>query len=261
MERAIEYEFERQCDLLESGERIVQETRSWDENVGKTFSQRSKEEAADYRYFPDPDLPKLMIQGVPDFERGAIQKEMPELPEARRARYSTLGIKAEDAKTLIENRSLGELFEKTAKDLANKEAVLLAVNYLTSDLLGLVKKSGGDADTARFAFTPGAFASLIRMAWTKKLSSRGTKYILASIFTSGGEPETLAATLGLEQKNDGEELRRVVGDIIASNTKVANDYRNGKPAALQFLVGLGMKATKGAANPEVLRGIFAELLK
>lgn len=261
VERAIEYEMERQRELLESGQKVKQETRGWDESAGKTFSQRSKEEAEDYRYFPDPDLPKLVIRDVPEFALDGLRNEMPELPKDRRRRYSTLGIKGEDIETFLPNRSLATLFEEASKELLGKEELLLASNYLTSDLIGLVKRANADADTVRFLFTGAAFAELIRMVIGKKLSSRGAKDVLHALFKDGGSPAAVAEKLGLLQKSDATELKVVVEGVIAANQKVAQDYKSGKMSALQFLVGQGMKATKGAGNPKMLQEIFVSLLK
>ncbi|MDO8594479.1 MAG: Asp-tRNA(Asn)/Glu-tRNA(Gln) amidotransferase subunit GatB [bacterium] len=260
LERAIAYEMARHIEVLESGGKLSQETRGWDENTGKTFSQRKKEETQDYRYFPDPDLPKLVIRDVPEFEPALVQAEMPELPAARRSRLRALGIKPEDAETLIGNRSLAALFEQSVAKLAQDE-VLLAANYLTSDLIGLIKKAKADADNVSFVFTPEAFAELICMVSGKKLSSRAAKDILAVIFEKGGMPQRIAAEQGLLQKSDAGELEKIVKDIIAQNTKVVEDYKSGKAAALQFFLGQGMKATKGSANPEMLRELFIARLK
>ena len=260
VEHAIAYETERHTVLLESGGTIVQETRGWDEHLGKTFSQRSKEEAEDYRYFPDPDLPKLSIGEIPEFASTLLRAEMPELPQEKREKYRLLGIKEGDAEVLIANRSFSRMFEATAQILTNKAELLLASNYLTSDLIGLVKGAEGDTDTDGFLFTPSAFAELMQMVSEKKLSSRGAKDILAVMYEKGGTPRMLAKELDLMQKSDAGELTRVVEGIIASHPKVVADYRSGKMAALQFLVGQGMKATKGSANPEVLREVFIALL-
>ncbi len=260
VERAIAYEMDRHIALVESGGTVSQETRGWDENTGKTFAQRSKEETQDYRYFPDPDLPKLVIKDIPEFASDVLKKEMPELPAQKRQKYDALGIKAEDRETLIGNRSLSRLFEAITNELSGKEELLLAANYLTSDLVGLIKKAKQDADSAVFLFTPTAFAELIRMVQGKKLSSRGAKDTLAVMYEKGGAPEAIVSELGLTQKSDTGELKTIVEGIIAANPKVVAEYKSGKTAVLQFLVGQGMKATKGAANPEVLREIFLSLL-
>jgi aspartyl-tRNA(Asn)/glutamyl-tRNA(Gln) amidotransferase subunit B len=260
VERAIEYEYERQTSLLDSGGTIVQETRGWSDVNGKAFSQRRKEESHDYRYFPDPDLPKLMIRDVGEFELDRLRDEIPELPEAKRLRYRALGIRDEDAETLIANRSLAVLFEQAAAMLKGEE-IIVAVNYLTSDLIGLVKKAGGDADSVALVFTPEAFSKLIGMVHGKQLSSRAAKDILAILFEKGGNPENIASEQGLLQKSGAGELEKVVQEVIKANAKVVGDYKSGKAAALQFLLGQGMKATKGAANPAVLKEVFISLLK
>jgi aspartyl-tRNA(Asn)/glutamyl-tRNA(Gln) amidotransferase subunit B len=157
--------------------------------------------------------------------------------------------------------ALAALFEQVSKLLTKKEELLLAANYLTSDLMGLMKKAGVDANAAPFRFAGAAFTELIRMVGGKKLSSRGAKDILQVLFEKGGTPEALAAELGLLQKSGHGELKEVAESIIAANPKVAEDYKAGKMAALQFFVGQGMKATRGSANPEVLRELFISLLK
>ncbi|PIQ68089.1 MAG: Asp-tRNA(Asn)/Glu-tRNA(Gln) amidotransferase GatCAB subunit B [Candidatus Taylorbacteria bacterium CG11_big_fil_rev_8_21_14_0_20_46_11] len=260
VERAIAYEVARHTALLDAGEKIIQETRGWDEAGGKTFAQRRKEESHDYRYFPDPDLPKLRIDDISSFAQEVLQAEMPELPSSKRARYSALGMKSEDIETLVANRALGALFESASEILQDKDALLLAGNYLTSDLMGMSKKATKDADLDSFAFPPSGFAKLISMVVEKRLSSRGAKDILQFMFESGGDPEELAVQHDLIQKSDAGALETIVKKIIANNPKVVEDYKNGKDAALQFLVGQGMKATKGSANPGVLREVFLSLL-
>ena len=261
VERAIAYEYKRQIALLEAGEEVVQETRGWDETKGVTFSQRRKEESRDYRYFPDPDLPKLALRDIAAFSSETLRKEMPELPAKKRRRYRELGIKAEDGETLVANRALGALFEQTAENLEKREQVLLAANYLTSDLIGLIKKAKSDPDSVVLRFTPDAFARLMRMVGKGELSSRGAKDTLSSMFESGGNPEVIASEKGVLQESDAGELEGIARAILSDNGKVAADYRAGKQAALQFLVGQGMKATRGAANPEALRKVFERLLK
>lgn len=261
VERAIVYEYHRQVSLLESGKKVAQETRGWNEDTQETFSQRRKEESHDYRYFPDPDIPKLLMSKIPEFALDVLKKEMPELPMQKRERYlRDYHLKMEDAEVFIGNRALGRLFEESARALRKPE-VLRAANYLTSDLMGLLKKKGADADSASFAFDAPAFASLISMAAGNKISSRGAKDILSVMFENGGTPEEIARERGLLQQSDEASLRKIAEGIIAANQSVVNDYKKGKPAALQFFIGQGMKATKGAANPEMLREIFISLLK
>ena len=260
VERAIAHESKRQRALLESGQKVVQETRGWDEATGATFTQRRKEESYDYRYFPDPDLPKLAIKKIPEFAPERLKREIPELPAAKRRRFIEVGLKEEDAATLVANRAVASLFEDAAKRLSSPEERALAASYLTSDLMGLLKKGSADADTAVFPFGAAAVAELIRMIAEKKLSSRGAKDILQVLCEKGGAPEEIAQEKGLLQKSDVHELGAVVDRIIAENQKVAEDYKKGKAAALQFLVGQAMKATHGSGNPGVLRELFIERL-
>ncbi len=261
VERAIEYEVARHIILLEERGRVVQETRGWDEATQKTFIQRRKEESHDYRYFPDPDLPKLHISQISELKESVLRQEMPELPSAKRRRFlEVFGIKREDAEVLVSNRSLGLLFEEVASLLKENLLIQLASNYLTSDLIGMLRKAGRDADRDSFAFTPEAFAQLIRMTSSGKLSSRGAKEVLAVLFEKGGDPEKISEELNITQKSDAGELQTVVDQIVKANPKVVADYKSGKDAALQFLVGQGMKVTKGSANPEVLRVLFKKTL-
>src|SRR3990167_5966403 len=261
VERAITYEMNRHIECIESGQRVLQETRGWNEDTGKTFSQRRKEESHDYRYFPDPDLSKLAIADIPEFAVSRLKNEMPTLPWEKRQRYALLGIKADDAEILLANRSIAALLEAVEGELKDKSRLLLAANYSTSDLLGLIKKAGLDGDGAALPFSFSAFAKLIGVVADKKLSSRGAKDILRELFEKGGEPEELAAHLGLLQQSDEKDLQVVAEDVVAAHRKVAEDYKSGKTAAMQFLVGQGMKATRGSANPEVLREMFISLLK
>ncbi|MBI5004652.1 MAG: Asp-tRNA(Asn)/Glu-tRNA(Gln) amidotransferase subunit GatB [Candidatus Lloydbacteria bacterium] len=255
VERAIEYEIARQSAALEKGERIVQETRGWDENAGKTFSQRLKETSQDYRYFPDPDLPKLWLSKISDFQNMAL----PELPWQKRERYAKVyGIKSEDIEAYVTDEALGGFFEGVMAVLGEDRAfAVLASNYITSDLVGLMKTSG----TGLGILKPESFALLMRMARDGAVSSRGAKDILAVLFVSGGDPKQVAEEKGLLQQSDEGALKAVVQKIISEHQKVADEYKNGKESALQFFIGQGMKETKGSANPAVLKKIFIELLK
>lgn len=247
VERAIRYEIERQSALLESGGAVQQETRGWDEGKQETFHQRVKEGSADYRYFPEPDLPKLMVSDMQEFNRAALESELPELPWARRERYILLGLKPEDAQFIAANEYAG-FFDAVVA--INAKSAVLAANYFNSDLAGDPK-----------LVTPESFAALIAMVEANKVSSRGAKEVLAIMAAEGGDPETIAKAKGLEQVSDTSALKNAVQAVIAANPGPANDYRAGKEAALQYLVGQGMKETRGAGNPGVLRELFIEALK
>ena len=261
VERAIQFEYARQSSLLSRGEPVIQETRGWDETTGRTFSQRRKEEMHDYRYFPDPDCAKLSIADIPDFAAERLRRDLPRLPEHVRGEYRSLGLKAHDRETLVAGRSLSGLFDAAAERLASDEERLLLASYVTSDLMGLIKRAGADGDAMDFCFTPDALALLISMVVSGELSSRGAKDVLAVMYEKGGMPRDIAKSLDLIQKSDEKDLEAVVRAVIDANAKVAGDYKAGKIAALQFLVGQAMKATKGAANPNVLRDLFSKLLK
>lgn len=261
--KAIEYEYKRQKDLLEKGEKIIQETRGFDESKGITFSQRSKEEAHDYRYFPDPDLPKLVISEIPEFKKEVLEKELLETPEKKRERFKeNYSIKAEDTEFYINNRFFSDFFEDVALKIrggGGSDIYQTASNYITTDLVGLYKlKTNKEALTGKI--TSDSFVRLISLLKEGSISSRGAKDILKIMFEEGGDAEQIANAKGLIQKNDTEELRKIIEKIIIDNQKVVDDYKNGKESAVQFFVGQAMKITKGSANPSVLKEILTELL-
>jgi len=257
MERAGEYEMKRMTELLEKGEcdKIVQETRGWDENKGITFSQRSKENANDYRYFPDPDLPKLFLSEIFDLEK--MKKELPELPQQRRIRYKNdYGIKDEDIESYIADKELGDWFEKIANTLNDKNKIKIASNYITSDYLGL-KKSNLDIKLP----TPENFVELINMVTEGKISSRVAKDILAMIVIEDNSPLKIAEAKDLLQKNDEGSLKEIVQKIIDTNPSVVMTYKSGKENAIMSLVGQVMKETKGSANPQLVQKLLKELIE
>ncbi|MBX4197945.1 Asp-tRNA(Asn)/Glu-tRNA(Gln) amidotransferase subunit GatB [Candidatus Parcubacteria bacterium] len=272
VERAIAYEVERHTEALEKGEKIVQETRGWNETKEQTYSQRTKEDSHDYRYFPDPDLPKLYISEIPEFEKDVLEKELGELPWAKRERYKKeFELRDEDVEIYIQSPEWGHYFEAVLRNLGieflnqfgnsipkDRQMAKLASNYISSDLLGLVKKE--PEFWQKKPIDDKHFAELIKMLGENKVSSRGAKDILALMYKEGGEPAKIAQEKGLLQKSDEGELKTIIEKIIADNPKVVADYKAGKEASLQFLIGQGMKATKGSANPEVLKNLFKSTL-
>ncbi len=256
MERAAEYETKRMIKLLEDGKgnEIVQETRGWDENKQSTFSQRSKENANDYRYFPDPDLPKLFLSKVFDIEK--MKEELPELPEEKRNRYrNDYGIKDEDIESYIVDQELGAWFEKVANILKDKNIIKTASNYITSDYLGLKKINM----EVRLPYIKN-FTELIEMVSEGKVSSRGAKDILAMIVVKDESPEKIAEEKGLIQNHDEGALKEIVQKIIDANPAVVATYKGGKENGIMSLVGQIMKETKGSANPSLVQKILKELL-
>ena len=268
-ERAIAYEIARHGELIERGEKVVQETRGWDETKGKTFSQRSKENAHDYRYFPDPDLPKLQLSEIPEFSIENLKKSLPELPWQKRERYAKdFGLNKKYANFLVDNPIYSHFFETAIVGLEkDKKAVELVANYLISDIVGIVNKPQ-DADvllleiseTAIGGLTPKNLAAVIAMISAGELSSRGAKDLIAEALVSGKDARTIAQEKNLIQKSDTGELTAIITKIISDNKKVVDEYKAGKQASLQFLIGQGMRATKGSANPEMLKTIFLEQL-
>lgn len=258
VERAIVYEIDRQVKQLESGEEIQQETRGWDESKQQTFSQRIKEESSDYRYFPDPDLPKLKISEIQEFSKKALEKTLPELPWQKRERYrSAFGVKDEDIEVFVQNPAFAAFFEESvSKFVKNEKLVQTATNYLTSDLVGLMKSEG--KSFADMKMSSLEFTELIEMISDGEISSRGAKEILAHIALNGGSPKKIAEKEGLLQKSDEGELTKIVETIVSEHADVVEDYKKGKEASLKFLIGQGMKLSKGAANPEVLKKLILD---
>ncbi len=261
--KATEFEIRRQIEALENGEELVQETRGWDDQKQITFSQRSKENAKDYRYFPEPDLPKLYLHEIFDLEK--MKSELPELAPAKRIRYENeYRIKAEDIESYIQNEEMAQFFESVVSHFnEDKELIKTASNYITSDIIGILKSDDFKDFNKNIWKTLDSkmFAKLITMVDGGDLNSRGGKDILAILIKDGGDPETIANEKGLIQDNDPEVLKAVVQSIIESNPNQVADYKAGKETLMKFFVGMGMKETKGAGNPKILTELFTELLK
>ena len=257
VEKAIKFELDRMVELLENGkgDEIVQETRGWDETKQKTFSQRKKESSHDYRYFPEPDLPKMKLHEAFDLEK--MKNDLPELPVAKRARYKNdFGIKDEDIEMYITNPILGMFFENVSKNLEfNKEKVKIASNYLISDLQGLKNKEKFNFNNTH------DFTELINMIFDNKISSRVAKDLLAIMVDTGGSPMKIATEKRLLQKNDEAMIKTVVEKIISENPEVVAVYKSGKENAIMSLVGKVIKESQGSANPQIVIKILKDLLK
>jgi len=254
VEKAIAYEVKRHISVLDDGGKIVQETRGWDEAKQATYSQRIKENSNDYRYFPDPDLPKMKISEMSELDVDILKKEIPELPKDKRIRYaSEFGIKGEDIEIYINDRELAGYFEAVVRELGDKKDLIkTASNYIVSDLISLSRNVDFKQPEAK------SFADLIKMIGAGELSSRGAKDTLAVMVVSGGEPTVVAKEKGLIQKNNVEEIIPLIEKVLADNPTAIAEYKAGKQSILMFLVGQGMKATKGAGNPEMLKKIILE---
>ncbi|TSC52263.1 MAG: aspartyl-tRNA(Asn)/glutamyl-tRNA (Gln) amidotransferase subunit B [Parcubacteria group bacterium LiPW_41] len=256
---AIEFELVRQEEVLESGGKIVQETRGWNDVKKITESQRSKESAHDYRYFPEPDLAPidLTLWNIEEMKR-----ELPELPEAKRVRFvEQYGISRELAEALIEQKTWADYFENAASELRTEEKtanISLLANYLMSDLKGILNTKGSDIQDIKI--TSENFADLVRLVDEGKLSSRLAKDMLVKMFETGEDPEVLMKEGGIRVIGGEDELIPIVQEIVSKNPKAVEDYKNGKMNSVQFLVGQGMARTKGQASPDVLRALFEKKL-
>ena len=256
VERAIAYEVDRQITMIEKGEKVLQETRGWDETKQITFHQRLKEGSADYRYFPEPDIPKIYRSRIAEWSDEALKASLPELPWEKRARYSAFGMKEEDAAYVANDAERATFFDAVIAAIGDDAKLrTLAINYFVSDLAGIYANAESEVQ-----ITPDTFAKLIRMIGSNDLSSRGAKDTLTLMAVQGGDPEALATANGLIQVTDTAALQAAVQEVIAANEAVAAEYRAGKEASLQFLVGQAMKATKGAGNPGVLKELLIAAL-
>jgi aspartyl-tRNA(Asn)/glutamyl-tRNA(Gln) amidotransferase subunit B len=252
VEGAIDFEIKRQIELLEMGGELVQETRGWDEVKGKTFSQRSKETAKDYRYFPDPDLPKMQISKYEPFSTARLAEIMPELPNNKRLKYSDIGLASNQIETLIQNEPLTKYFDDVVKAGADNSTLVLAANYLLTDFAQIVG-SQSEADTL---LSPANFGALMCLVRDKKVSSRVAKDMLLTIGLSDTDPLVYATEHNLISSFSNEQLVALVSEIIVENPTVVLEYKGGKVASLQFLLGQAMKQTKGAVDPVVLKATF-----
>lgn len=269
--RAIVYEVERQTKLLDRGEKVSQETRGWDDAAQETFSQRKKEGSADYRYFPDPDIPKLKISEMKEFSSDTLRGEFPELPWVKRDRYKNVyKMTDKEVAVLVDDALLSKYFESTLALLpasasgtgADEKHVRSLVNYLLTDYVALLRETFGNnfSETQLSQIAPKHFAELITMVVAKEVSSTGAKEIMRMLMTEQTSPKELAIKHNLIQSNDAGAIVPAIEKIIADNAKVVAEYKSGKTASLQFLIGQAMKVTRGAANPEIIKKIFIEKL-
>lgn len=256
MEKAVAYEIKRQTELLSKGEKVIQETRGWDDAKQVTFSQRVKEVAADYRYFPDPDLPSLKLSEIPEFSRENLAKTLPELPDARRARYASWGIKPADAEQFVQYPRIGSFFDAVAATKTGDAAFAQrAANYIANDLVKIIRDSGSrDSElSAEIPVSVENFAKIIDLIGAGKISSRVAKDLLVMTIAEKRDPEAIATEKGLFQTSSAADLGPTIEAILTEHASVVADYKGGKEAALQFLFGQAMKVLKGAAEPAALR--------
>ena len=260
VERALTYEAQRQIELLRTGQTIHQETRGWVETRGVTVPQRSKEYAHDYRYFPEPDLPPLLISR--DWVE-ELRAQLPELPDARRARYiDDYGLSAQDANVLTEDKALGDYFEQVlaisqTSDL--KDRAKAVANLVLNDVVRLLKSNS--ISVLENPLSPEASANLLDLLEKERITGKQAKEVLEVAFASGKMPDAIVKEKGIEPPiSDQSALERIVEEVITNNSKAANDYRAGKTNALQALIGQVMKQTRGQAKADSVRKILIEKL-
>ena len=248
--RALEYEIKRQTEVLQRGERVVQETRGWVEDRGITVSQRSKEQAHDYRYFPEPDLPPVFVARAWVDE---IEAKLPELPDARRERYiAEHGLTPYLAGQLTASAEVGELFERTLALYPDPRKV---GNWIQTELFRLRNESG-DEEGAGALPPPEHLADLLKLVDAGTINQTAAKQVFEEMYRSGRAPAEVVEALGLTQVSDADELTRIVDEVIAANPKPVADYKGGKVSAAGRLVGEVMKATRGRANPGVVKDVL-----
>ncbi len=243
--RAAEYEFKRQTEALDRGEKIVQETRGWDDVKQITVSQRIKEGSADYRYFPEPDLPPMHFTNKMVEE---ISATLPELPQQRRVRFNDqYELNADQIEIFTVTKELGDFFEEVASELGEKPLYALAANYIITEKPSRI--------------SPENFAELIKKISKKEVSSTAAKTVLAEMQKTGKDPDEIIKEKNLGQISDAGDLMRTVEEVLIANQKAIEDYKKGKQESLKFLVGKVMALSKGKANPEVVNTLLVEKLK
>jgi aspartyl-tRNA(Asn)/glutamyl-tRNA(Gln) amidotransferase subunit B len=253
LQRAIEYEVDRQISVLESGQRIVQETRLWNERESKTDSMRSKEEAHDYRYFPEPDLPPIVLS---DAQLEQQNKVMPELPEARRRRFiDEYGVSFDDAVQLVDSRATADFYEATVRASNNSRA---SANWILNELARELKNSATDISSSPVSSE--SLGELILMIDDGRISGKMAKDVLIEIYRTGRSPGEVVVEMGGGQVSDEAELRKMVETAIVSNPKQLEQFRAGKTSLFGFFVGQVMKASGGRANPAIVNKLLQESL-
>ncbi|MCK5123080.1 MAG: Asp-tRNA(Asn)/Glu-tRNA(Gln) amidotransferase subunit GatB [Candidatus Pacebacteria bacterium] len=273
VERSIEYEIKRQAEVLDEGGKIVQETRGWDADKQQTYSQRKKEEAHDYRYFPEPDLPPLdLTKKAGLFDVQKIKEGIPELPLLKKYRFiNQYKLTEENAKILSEDKELANYFEEIISELKHwikdkgidgdklDKLTKLTANYILTELQRLLYKNGNLVSECKI--TAENFAEFITLIDEGKISSSGAQTMLVEMYKTGGDPSNILDEKGLEQVSDESAIEEIIDEVIKNNSQSVKDYKSGKEVALKFLVGQTMKESKGKANPQIAGEILKKKLK
>ena len=268
VEKSIDYEIKRQAEALENGEKIIQETRGWDDNKNETVSQREKESAHDYRYFPEPDIPTLRF--TPEYFEN-LKGKLPELPEAKRKRFiSEYSLSSENADVIVGDKHLADYFEQVVSEVQEKmncgelnvdekKCIKLAANYMVSELQKHLVEHKETIISVKI--TPENYAELVGFVAEGKISSSGVQTVLEEMYRTGGDPSHIIEEKNLLQLSDEKHLEEIIDKVLVEHTKSAEDYKGGKENALQFLVGQVMKASQGKANPQIVKELLEKRLK
>ncbi len=270
IEKAIEYEIKRQVKAIENGKKLIQETRGWNEDKSKTISQRIKETSADYRYFPEPDIPPINISSQWLTE---IKANLIELPQAKAERFQKqYNMEKQAAEILVSSKDLADYTEKVISELRawinsdgdtwerqKRKLAKLTSNWLINELFKFLKAEGKNIKDIKI--TPENFAELMTLVYKERVNSSAAQKILEVMYKKGGDPTDIMQELGLEQIDDTEKLEKTIQEILAKNQKQVEQYRAGKEAVLQYFIGQTMAATHGKANPRVVIEILKKLLK
>ncbi|MCS6884182.1 MAG: Asp-tRNA(Asn)/Glu-tRNA(Gln) amidotransferase subunit GatB [Acidobacteriota bacterium] len=253
LQKAIEYEIARQIEILSEGGQIIQETRLWNERESRTYSMRSKEEAHDYRYFPEPDLPPLKVNQE---WIAAIRSQLPELPEARRERFQKqYDLSMEESMLLTQTRSMADYYERVVQACGNAKQ---SANWILSELLRELKNAS--VDVANCPVKAEDLGRLIQLINTDTISGKIGKEVFIKMFETGKPPDVLIEELGLQQISDVTKLQQIIDAVIEANPKQLSSYKAGKTNLFGFFVGQVMKATQGRANPQLVNNLLKERL-
>jgi aspartyl-tRNA(Asn)/glutamyl-tRNA(Gln) amidotransferase subunit B len=257
VQKAIDYEISRQISQIRAGERIIQETRGFIDSTGETISQRSKEGASDYRYFPEPDLPPLSLT---DTFIDEVRSLMPELPSSRLSRFTDqYQLTSTEAITLTDSKARSNAYEKTLQIDETVDPKEIA-KWFIGEIAKHINELGVDAELSDTKVTPEQISKLVKLVESKKITNNAGREILTKMFASGREPEDLVELLGLKQNNDTAVLESAIKEVLENNPKAIADYRGGKDSAIGFLLGQTMRATKGTADANIVRGLLLSLI-
>jgi aspartyl-tRNA(Asn)/glutamyl-tRNA(Gln) amidotransferase subunit B len=256
VQNAVEHEILRQMRIVDDGGRVTRETRLWDADLGTSASMRSKEEANDYRYFPDPDLPPLVVDGP---TMATILRALPELPSARFDRYRKQhGLSPDDARTMIGDRALADYFDAVCKAHPGDASGRTIANWILTELLGALNAAGKTIDES--PMSPATLSELVRLIEDGTISGKIGKDIFAESFKTGEAPATIVDRKGVRQISDEAALWEIVDKVVSSNPKQAEDFAKGKDTLFGFFVGQVMKATQGRANPAIANDLLHKRL-